>query len=231
MAVEEKETKAYTEFVTLRKIAMRIHNPQVVAAYTHKLDGEDSDNEVGKLLFEHLQIKSKDTFNAMIMRILIFYLLCGRLSVSATVPMWWAVKAETFKPQLAIAFRPEKRRKLGFNKYDRNPELHIPHYNGSDNPKIPSYTVGKYSAKYILKDQSYILVNAHTEEEAIHVVEKLAAYVLDAYKPAGTVLENISTTKRRGKKLDLEDVLIVPYRGDFYIKAKGGYIKEKVYQL
>lgn len=231
MAAEQKETKGYTEFVILRRLAMRIHNPQVVAAYTHRLDGEDAENAIAKLLFDNLQIKPQDTFNAMIMRILIFYLLCGRASAVATTPMMWAVKAEKFKPQLVIAFRPASRRKLAFGKYDKNAELHIPHYNGAENPQIPSYTVGNQSAKYILKDGTYILVNAKTEEEAIKVVEQLVGYVKESQRPEGTILDNITTTKRRGNKLNLLNRLIVPFRGDYFKKGDEGYIKEKVYQL
>jgi hypothetical protein len=231
MTTDQKETKAYTEFVTLRKLCMRIHNPQVVAAYTHKLDGEDSDNSIAKLLFDNLQIKTQDTFNAMIIRILIFYLLCGRLSVSSTVPMWWAVKKQKFIDQLVISYRPASRRKLAFRKYDPNAELHIPHYNGDDNPQIPSYTVGQQSAKYTLKDESYIMVNASTEEEAIKTVAKLAEYVKVDKRPSGEVLENITTTKRRGRKLALSDRLIVPFLGDYYKKGDQGYVKYKVFQL
>jgi hypothetical protein len=231
MATEPGEKKAYTEFVTLRKIAMRIHNPQVVAAYTHRLDGEDGTNEIARLLFDNLQIKTQDTFNAMMMRILIFYLLCGRLNSASTVPMWWAAKVEKFIPQLVVAYRPASRRKLDFRKYDPNSELHIPHYNGDQNPKIPKYKVGKYTAKYILKDQSYILVNASTEEEGIHVVEQLAHYVKESARPKGTILENISTTKRRGKQLALADREIVPFKADYYVKGEGGYAKQQTWQL
>ena len=231
MAESPTEKKGYTEFVILRRIAMRIHNPQVIAAYTHRLDGTDGENDIAKLLYENLQIKTQDTFNAIILRILIFYLLCARLQTSSTVPMWWTVKSDKFIPQLVIAFRPVTRRKLSFGKYDKNPQLHIPHYNGDEHPKIPGYTVGQYSAKYILKDGSFILVNAHTEEEAIAVVEKLAKYVIASKRPSGTILDNISTTKRRGKRLNLADRAIVPFRGDYYKKGKEGYVKEKVYQL
>ncbi|MFM2304176.1 MAG: hypothetical protein RLZZ135_1586 [Cyanobacteriota bacterium] len=231
MAENPTEKKGYTEFVILRRIAMRIHNPQVIAAYTHRLDGTDGEHEIARLLYDNLQIKTQDTFNAIILRILIFYLLCARLATSSTVPMWWTVKSEKFSPQLVISFRPAERRKLKFGKYDSNLQLHIPHYNGDEHPKIPSYTIGHYTAKYILKDQTYILVNAHSEEEAISVVEKLVNYVIESKRASGKVLDNISTTKRRGKPLSLTDRLVVPFRADYYKKGDAGYVKEKVYQL
>jgi hypothetical protein len=145
--------------------------------------------------------------------------------------MWWTVKSDKFIPQLVIAFRPATRRKLSFGKYDRNPQLQIPHYNGDEHPKIPGYTVGKHSAKYILTDGSFILVNAKSEEEAISVVEQLAKYVIESKRPSGTILDNISTTKRRGNPLNLTDRAIVPFRGDYYKKGNEGYIKEKTYHL
>ena len=231
MVEEAKGNKGYTEFVILRRLCMRIHNPQVVAAYTHRLDGEDGENEIAKLLYEHLQIKTQDTFNAIVVRILIFYLLCARLSVVSSMPMYWAVKKETFVDQLEIDFRPEERRKLGFRKYDSNPKLHIPHYNGDQKPKIPKYTVGQYSVKYTLKDQSYILVNCSTEKEGIQVVEKLAAYVKDEAKPSGSVADNLILTTRRGKRLALEGRAIVPFLATYHSKGNKGHILAKAFQL
>jgi hypothetical protein len=60
MAETPTEKKGYTEFVILRRIAMRIHNPQVIAAYTHRLDGTDGENDIGRLLYENLQIKTQE---------------------------------------------------------------------------------------------------------------------------------------------------------------------------
>jgi hypothetical protein len=231
MSEAVKETKAYTEFVTLRKIAMRIYNPQVVAAYTHRLDGSDEEDLIARLLYDNLQIKTQDTFNAIILRILIFYLLCSRLSVVSSTPMYWSVKKATFVDQLEIDFRPAERRKLGFRKYDTNPKLHIPHYNGDRHPKIPKYTVGQQSAKYTLKDQSYIMVNASTEEEAVSVVEKLAHYVKEDARPEGKFEDHLTTTKRKGKRLALEGRQIVPFMATYHHKNDKGVILPDVLQL
>jgi hypothetical protein len=128
--------------------------------------------------------------------------------------MYWSVKVERgLRQQLAIAFRPDKRKRYSFGKYDRNILLHIPHYNGDPNPKIPSYTVGQSSAKIILTDQSSILVHAKTEEEAVSMVKALLAYVEPKFVPKDYV---INIGKRKGKAIQGNDEVYRAFRADFY---------------
>lgn len=219
---KSQELAKYSQFRILRQLSAKIHNPQVIEAYTHRLDGEDRENNTALFLRQNLIIKPQDGFTEIILKSLIFYLMCGRLNLAFTLPMYWTAKAEKYKPQLAISFRPEKRRKFKYNKYDPNSELHIPHYNGHSPLTIPSYTVGMQTAKYTLTDQTYILVNAKTEDEAIKVVEQLAQYTEESKRPKGTILENITTTKRRGKPVELSGQKIVPSKAAFYAGGKEG---------
>jgi hypothetical protein len=190
----------------LQGVLFKIHNPQVAMAY-----------EEQPFLRSALLVRTADNFTIAIMKIAIFYLVCGRLNSAATVPMYWSVKVERgLRTQLAIAFRPEKRRRHRFGKYDRNLQLHIPHYNGDQHPKIPSYTVGQHTAKIILKDQSSLLVHAETEEEAVKVVEALLHYVEAAYIPKNRI---IITSKRSGKALSLAGQRVRPFRADYYPAA------------
>jgi hypothetical protein len=219
---QSKDIKKYTQYRILRQLAARIHNPQVIQAYANRLDRDDKENSTSLFLRQNLIVKPKDNFSEIILKSLIFYLMCGRLNVGFVVPMMWTSKADKFKPQLAISFRPVKRRKIKYGKYDPNTELHIPHYNLAVPLSIPSYTVGMQTAKYTLTDQTYILVNALTEEEAIKVVAKLAEYTQKSKRPKGTILENITTTRRRGKVLDLDNQKIVPFYAAYYEGGKGG---------
>jgi hypothetical protein len=195
-----------TETRILDGVLFKIHNPQVAMAY-----------EEQPFLRSALIIRTADNFTIKILKIAIFYLVCGRINTASTVPMYWSTKVERgLRPQLAIAFRPDKRRRFSFGKYDNNLQLHIPHYNGSQSPKIPSYVVGQHSAKIILKDQSSILVHAESEAEAIRVVEALLHYVDPLYVPKNLV---ISTTKRKGAALKLSGQKVRPFKADFYPPA------------
>jgi hypothetical protein len=192
-----------TQTLILVRIAVKIHNPQVAYAYENQ-----------PYLRTNLLIRPADTLMIIFFKCLIFYLMAGRLNSSATVPMYWSVKIERgLRQQLAIAFRPDKRKRYSFGKYDRNLTLHIPHYNGDQRPKIPSYTVGQISAKVILTDQSSILVHAATESEAVSVVEALLKYVEPKFIPKDHV---VNIGKRSGKAIQGSGEVYRAFRADFY---------------
>jgi hypothetical protein len=195
-----------TQTRALQGILFRIHNPQVAMAY-----------ESQPFLRSNLLVRTADNFTIIMLKVAIFYLVCGRINTASTVPMYWPVKIDrSLREQLAIAFRPEKRRRFKFGKYDRNLQLHIPHYNGDQAPKIPSYVVGQHSAKIILTDQSSILVHADSESEAERVARALLGYVRPDYIPKNVV---IHLSKRTGKALSLEGQKVRPFRADFYPPA------------
>jgi hypothetical protein len=192
-----------TEYRLLKGLYIKIHNPQVAMAY-----------ESQPVLRSGCIIRSNDNFSVMLLKVAFFYLVCGRINSAATVPMYWATKIDrSLRQQLAIAYRPTERRRFKFGKYDRNTQLHIPHYVGGQRPKIPSYTVGQHSAKLILTDQSSILVHASSPDEAVEVVKALAAYVDPKFLPKAIT---ISTTTRRGKALSLSGQKVRPFRADYY---------------
>lgn len=198
--------KLATEVRLLKTILFKIHNPQVAQAYQDQ-----------PFLRSALLIRTADPFTSLVLKMGIFYLVCGRINTAATVPMYWSVKVQRgLRQQLAIAFRPERRRKFGFGKYDHNVQLHIPHYNGDLHPKIPGYTVGQFSAKVTLTDQSNILVHAESDEEAIRMVRALLHYVQPEFIPKNLV---ISTTKRQGKALSLTGQKVRAFRADYYPPA------------
>jgi hypothetical protein len=212
--------KKYSNFKVTIQLAMRLHNPQVVQAYRHHLDSPDE--AINGILGKYLKIYPDDSILEIILKIALFYLVDARLWVQASTPMWYAQKAASFKPQLAIQFRPQGvRKRFGFNSYAGNPELHIPHYNGDNAIQIPAYTIGKFSAKYTLTDQTYLMVNAHTQEEAIEVVAKLASYTKPAKRPAGDITENITTNTRK-KKPRMDGIKIEAYKAEYLTGGKDG---------
>lgn len=195
-----------TQTRALVGICYKIHNPQVAMAYQDQ-----------PFLRSNLLVKTADNFSTIVLKLLIFYLVCGRLNTASTVPMYWPIKIDrSLKKQLAIAFRPVQRRKFKFGKYDRNLQLHIPHYNGDQNPKIPGYTVGQYSAKVILTDQTSILVHANSEDEAEKVTRALLHYVEASFIPKDLVIHH---SKRSGKALSLSGQQVRAFRADYYPAA------------
>lgn len=212
--------KKSSNYKVLIQLGMKMHNPQVMQAYGEKLDSEDVD--IKPIYGKHLRIYIDDSVWEILIKFLLFYLVDGRLWVQSSTPMWWALKKETFKPQLAIQYRPVgDRQKFGFNRYANNPELHIPHYNGDPSPSLMSYTIGKYSAKYMLNDGTYILINADTLENAIAVVARHASYTKTSKRPEGEILDNLTTTSRK-RKPRLDGIKIEPFKAEYFTGGKEG---------
>jgi hypothetical protein len=220
--------KKSSNYKVLIQVGMKLHNPQVIQAYQEHLDSDEQTIE--PIYSKYLRLYPEDSVWEILIKFCLFYLVDGRLWVQSSTPMWWAQKGPSFKPQLAIQFRPvEKRRKFGYGSYAGNPELHIPHYNGDLSPHISAYTVGKFSAKYTLTDQTYIMVNAHTSDEAIEMVQKLAAYTKSAYRPEGEIKDNITTNTRR-KNPRMDGMKIAPFKAQYYTRGtKGIQVPLKIY--
>jgi hypothetical protein len=212
--------KKSTSYKILIQIGMKLHNPQVIDAYREYLDGEEQTIE--PIYSKYLRIYPEDSVWEILIKFCLFYLVDGRMWVQSSTPMWWAQKGASFKPQLAIHYRPVgKRPKFGYRSYAGNPELHIPHYNGDQHPKIPSYTIGKFSAQYILTDQTYLMVNASSMEEAIEVVIKMAEYTKPDKRPDGQIKDNLDF-KVHKKKPRMDGIKIAPYKAEYFEGGKQG---------
>ncbi len=212
--------KKSSNYKVLIQVGMKLHNPQVIEAYKEHLDSDEQTIE--PIYSKYLRLYPEDSVWEILIKFCLFYLVDGRLWVQSTTPMWWAQKGESFKPQLAIQYRPVgKRPKFNYGSYAGNPELHIPHYNGELSPHIPAYTIGRYSAKYTLTDQTYLMVNASTSDEAIAVITKLIAYTKPDKRPHGEIIENITTNTRR-KKPRMDGIRIEPFKAEYFEGGKYG---------
>jgi hypothetical protein len=212
--------KKSSNYKVLIQVAMKLHNPQVIQAYRIQLDSDD--DSINPIYSKYLRIYPEDSVWELIIKFFIFYLVDGRLWVQASTPMWWSLKKATFKPQLAIQYRPVgDRPRFSYGKYADNAELHIPHYNGDPNPLLPRYTIGRHSAKYMLNDGTYILINAKTDEEAIAVVIQHASYTKEDKRPEGTIEENLTVTKRK-RKPTMDGIKIEPFKAEHFTGTKDG---------
>lgn len=212
--------KKSSKYRVLIQMGMKMHNPQVIEAYSEKIDSEDA--AIKPIYSKYMRLYPDDSVWEILIKFCLFYLVDGRLWVQQSTPMWWALKKETFKPQLAIQYRPVgDRKRFGFDSYAGNPELHIPHYNGESNPQLATYTIGKYSAKYMLNDGTYILINASSLDEAIEVVLKHASYTKTSKRPPGEILDNITTTSRK-RKPRMDGIKIEPFKAEQLTGGKDG---------
>lgn len=126
-------------------------------------------------------------------------------------PEGWEMRKGKNIPQLAIIFRDTNK-----NSISGNYTVHIPHYNGDKKPKLPTYNKGDYWARWILKDNSQMLVNGKTEAEALRVVN---------------ILEKQVDTKFRTDKVPwlkvghyttgtIKQIKVAPIRADYYPTGK-----------
>jgi hypothetical protein len=129
----------------------------------------------------------------------------------ASYPEGWLIKKGQNIPQLAVIYRDLNKHSLSGNY-----TTYIPHYEGNKSPKIPSYSKGDYWARWILKDNSQLLVNAKTEAEALRVINKLESYVDNKFRTKET------TGLKLGKysKNTVKQIQVVPHRADYYPEGK-----------
>jgi hypothetical protein len=212
--------KQATQIKFLNQIIRKIHNQQVIDAYPISLDGQ-SGEQGSTVLQEGLLIYPDDTLIMAICKMVAFYLGCGRLFSSATIPVDFAVKAMALRPQLCIVYHPVKRDRLPGGKLRGNYQATIPHYNGDLNPALPMYVLGQFTCTYKLKDNSYVMVNAQSEAEATKVCIMLAQYTSENMRPPGEINQNLKLTKRSGRQI--ANIALKPHRVDYYEGRGKGY--------
>lgn len=133
----------------------------------------------------------------------------------ATYPESWQVKKGQDIPQLVIVYRNiDPKSKSG------DYPLYIPHYNGTRKPTIPSYYKGDHWARWILKDNSRIIVNGKTEAEALRIIRKLEKYVERKFRTD----ESPWLTTGETAKGTYKEFKATPIRADYYPEGKkNGY--------
>ncbi len=126
-------------------------------------------------------------------------------------PEGWQIKKGENISQLAIIFRPEDK-----NNKSGNYLTHIPHYNGSSKPNIPSYRKGDFWARWRLADNSHIIVFASSKAESIRVIRNLERYV----KPSFRTNETPWLVTGQASTGTYKTLKVKPVRADYYPKGK-----------
>jgi hypothetical protein len=181
----------------------------------------DTDTNTGRSAIKvALLIRDEDSAIECQVKMLYFSGYLERDNVNS-FPEGWEIKKGQNIPQLAIIFRDTNK-----NSNSGNYTLHIPHYNGDKTPKLPTYNKGDYWAKWILKDNSQLLVNGSTEAEAIRAISILEKQVETKFRT-----DKIPWLKVGHYTTDtIKRIKVAPIRADYYPNGKeNSYPKWRYY--
>lgn len=207
-------------------IAMRLYNPEVM--YTYTAAGESGDEGVlatKKILRTHLTVKPDDTPIVAIFRMFIYFFVCGRFSIAAAPLSLYPVWRDKTRNHLHVYLKPVKKgqkivRQDGRIQNAPYADFSIPHFIGTKDKRvrIPSYTVGGWTVRLNLKDQSFLQIRSSTKEEGIKVVTELSKSIDPKYLPDGGVRAGILRINQpnEGKVAKLNGVKIRAYKVEFY---------------
>ncbi|MEH1818711.1 MAG: collagen-like protein, partial [Nostoc sp.] len=104
----------------------------------------------------------------------------SKVECYAAVPEWWQVRIESNRPQMVFMFAEQ----LSEGNFDSAkypvtvPHPIVKHYETSP---LPSYQKGQYEGIVILKDNSKIIINAISAEEAERVLTAIKAIVIPEF--------------------------------------------------
>jgi hypothetical protein len=189
---------------------IRIGHNRRVKEYFKDIKSDTDTNTGRTALKTALLIRDADSAIESMNKMLYFSSYLNTDNV-ASYPEGWLVKRGQDIPQLAIIYRDTDKKSISGNY-----TLYIPHYNGNKQPNISNYQKGDYWARWILKDNSQLLVNGNTQAEALRVIEKLERLVEPKFQ----------TDKITGLKVGeyskgtIKQIKVTPIRADYYAKGK-----------
>jgi hypothetical protein len=205
-------------------ICMRLYNPEVMYTYTGKGGSENEAIAATKdTLRTHLTVKPDDTPIVAILRMFIFFFVCGRYIISAAPLTLYPVHKDRTRNHLHVHTKPvTKGKKIirADGKIENAPyaDFSIPHYVGNKRPIIPSYTYGGWAVSMKFTDQSYLCIKTLTREEGVKLCLELSKFVDAKYHPVGGLIEkNLSISEpNEGKKNRLHGVKLKAYKVEYY---------------
>lgn len=157
-----------------------------------------------------LLVRDDDSAIEVMNKMLYFSNYLDRDLVNA-LPDGWQIKKGQNIPQLVIVFRDANPKSKSGNYV-----LNIPHHNGTKNIRISNYEKGDYWARWTLKDNSHLIVNARTEAESIRVIKRLEKYVDRKFQTD----EKPWLVTGHVSKGSYKQFKAVPIRADWYPEGK-----------
>lgn len=97
----------------------------------------------------------------------------------AAIPEWWPLRIGAERPQLVVFFAEKRPNgKLGRTRWP----ITIPHYNSRNTrPNLPTYRKGQWQGMLTLKDNSKLIVNAISQQEAERVINAIKPLIAPNY--------------------------------------------------
>lgn len=189
---------------------VRIGHNRQVRSYFRDENSENSTSTGRAAIKTALTIRDEDSAMETLVKMTYFkqYL---ETDITAVYPDGWQIKRGQNISQLAIIFRNADR-----NSTSGDYPLHIPHYDGTRRPRIPSYEKGDHWARWTLTDNSQIIVNAKTEAEALRVIRRLEEYVERKFRTK----ENPGLVTGRVSRGTYRQFRATPIRADYFPNGK-----------
>lgn len=193
--------KSWSSWEFTQKV-IRIGHNRAVKKHFRDVTSDDSRSNGRQALKTSLLIRNEDSGLEVINKQIYFQRLVGGDIPIATMPEWWPKRVGSDIPQLTVVWRPPGKK--------TSYQICIPHYNGDRNPKIPSYRKGSYRGTLTLSDNSKLVVNAASENEADRVIRVLRRYINPKFASGRN--PHIGKVKGSGFK----EARVVPIVADFY---------------
>ncbi len=189
---------------------IRLGHNRRVKQYFRDVSSNTATNTGREAIKTSLLIRDDDSGIETMNKMLYFSNYLDR-DFTATYPESWQVQVGNDIPQLVIVFRnADPKSKSG------DYPLYIPHYNGNRRPKIKPYEKGDHWARWTLKNNSRLIVNAKNEAEAVRVIKQLEKYVERKYRtPESPGLVTGEVAKGTYKQFKA-----IPLRADYYPTGK-----------
>lgn len=166
------------DWAKIRQTLISIYNTKVI----EKFGTTPSVEQQARL--ELLKIQSNDSALIAQSRIELFNLLFPA-EYYAAVPEWWQVRLEANRPQMIFMFAE----KLGTNNFDSAKyPITVPHPTAShyQTSPLPDYQKGQYEGILTLKDNSKVIINAISPEEADKVLKACKAIIIAEFLVGAT---------------------------------------------
>ncbi|MEH1922171.1 MAG: hypothetical protein V7L07_14015, partial [Nostoc sp.] len=105
---------------------------------------------------------------------------CSQTEYYSAVPEWWQIRIEAGRPQMIFMFAQKMENgNFGSPKYPLTiPHPIVQHYSTSP---LPDYKKGQYEALLTLKDNSKLIINAFSVEEAQKMLDACKALIQPEY--------------------------------------------------
>lgn len=200
-----KSGRNFQNWKLSQKYIKRLHN-QAVVAHFRTGDAPARLNTRNSLL-----IYPKDTVAQCQIKMQCFKDYIERSTPQDLIafPLSWSTKLHPEIPQLAIIYTsPDPKNRSTYS-------LHIPHYNGSRNPRFKPHTKGNWWGIYKLRDGSRLTAYCYSKAEVERVIREMMRYVEKRYLPDSKKIPTGYMPHKPFKTIDVR-----PVRAQYYSKGK-----------